>query len=302
MSGPSISLEQWRALIAVVEAGGYGAAAERLSKSQSAVTYAVQKIETQLGVKAFEPQGRRSVLTPTGEMLYRRARALVAEASDLERAAARLSAGWEAELWLAVEILFPTGLLLESLTAFGRESPSTRIEVVESVLGGTSDALRSGKVDLAVTPSIPSGFVGTPLLDCRLVAVTRCDHPLQALGRTLVPRDLRGHRHVVVRDSGGTRSRGTRTVEVDQRWTVSNLATSVAAVRDGHGFAWLPEGVIRADLQSGRLKALPLTGGGVRHLMLYLVIAEPELAGPGVQRLAEILRSVSAREDAILSG
>ena len=49
-----ISLEQWRSLVAVVEAGGYAQAAEALHKSQSAVSYAVQKIESQLGLRAFE--------------------------------------------------------------------------------------------------------------------------------------------------------------------------------------------------------------------------------------------------------
>jgi DNA-binding transcriptional LysR family regulator len=51
---PRITLEQWRALTAVVDAGGYAQAAEALHKSQSAVTYAVQKLESVLGVKVFE--------------------------------------------------------------------------------------------------------------------------------------------------------------------------------------------------------------------------------------------------------
>src|SRR4249920_2815467 len=101
-SAPYITLEQWRALIAVVEAGGYAQAAETLHKSQSAVTYSVQKIEAQLGLKAFEIQGRKAMLTPTGQMLYRRALALVSDASELEKAAKTLSAGWEAEIGLAV--------------------------------------------------------------------------------------------------------------------------------------------------------------------------------------------------------
>jgi hypothetical protein len=47
---PHISLEQWRALIAVVDGGGYAQAAAAIHKSQSAVTYAVQKLEAILGV------------------------------------------------------------------------------------------------------------------------------------------------------------------------------------------------------------------------------------------------------------
>ena len=46
MMNPQITLEQWRALVTVVDAGGYAQAAEILNKSQSAVTYAVQKIES----------------------------------------------------------------------------------------------------------------------------------------------------------------------------------------------------------------------------------------------------------------
>ena len=94
---PKIGLEQRRALVAVVDAGGYAQAASLLHKSQSAVTYAVQKLEGVLDVKAFEIQGRKAVLTPTGQLLYRRARALLDEAGGLEKAARSLSAGWEPE-------------------------------------------------------------------------------------------------------------------------------------------------------------------------------------------------------------
>ena len=70
---PHISLDQWRALISVVEAGGYAQAGDTLNKSQSAIIYAVQKIESLLDIKGFEIQGRKALLTPTGQMLYRRA-------------------------------------------------------------------------------------------------------------------------------------------------------------------------------------------------------------------------------------
>ena len=293
---PHITLEQWRALIAVVDAGGYAQAAEVLHKSQSAVTYAVQKIESQLGVKAFEVQGRKAVLTPTGHMLYRRALALVGEASELEKAARKLSAGWEAEINLAVEILFPTWLLLDCLARFGRESPHTRIEVIESVLGGTPEALLKGQADLAISPRVPPGFLSTPLMRLRMVAVAHPAHPLHALGRPLSYQDLQAHRHLTVRDTGPGRDRRAATVEVESRWTVSNITTAIEAARLGHGFAWFPEERIREELARGQLKPLPLGGGEERFVELYLILADPELAGPGVRRLAEILGESVARE------
>src|SRR5271169_392026 len=155
---PRISLEQWRSLLAVVDAGGYAQAAAALHKSQSAVTYAVQKMESLLGVKVFQVQGRKAHLTAPGVVLYRRAKALLEEARALEGAAASLAAGWESELRLAVEIIFPTWLLLNCFARFGEERPETRIELYESVLSGTEEALLQHRVELAICSQVPRGF------------------------------------------------------------------------------------------------------------------------------------------------
>ena len=73
---PHITLEQWRALTAVVDAGGYAQAAEVMHKTQSSVSYAVQKLESVLGVKVFKVEGRKAVLTPTGSATSDRSRRL----------------------------------------------------------------------------------------------------------------------------------------------------------------------------------------------------------------------------------
>lgn len=294
MSAPKISLEQWRALLGVVEAGGYAQAAEALHKSQSAISYAVQQIESRLGVKAFEVQGRKAVLTATGQLLVRRAKALLDEAAGLERAAGALSAGWEAELRLAVEIIFPNRVLLPALAAFGEVSPHTRIELIESVIGGTSEALLSGKADLAIAPVIPQGFIGEALMTLRFLAVAHPDHPLHQLNRPLTPADLRNHRHLVVRDSGAARDPRQQTLDAKQRWVVSHMSTSIQAVAMGYGFSWFPEDKIVDELAAGTLKALPLRDGAERFLTLYLIFADRDCAGPGLLRLSEILRETAA--------
>jgi DNA-binding transcriptional LysR family regulator len=292
----TITLEQWRTLIAVVDTGGYAQAAEVLHKSQSSVTYAVQKIEALLGLKAFEIQGRKAILTPTGQFLYHRARALLDESNALERAAKKLSAGWEAEIRIAAEIIFPTWLLLDCFNQFGTESPHTRIEFIESVLGGTTEALLHGTADLAITGMIPPGFLGIPLLRLRFVPVASPAHPLHQLGRELTLEDLRKYRHLVVRESGSKRDTRVFSVDTTQRWTVSHSATSIEAVRMGYGFAWFSEEKIRNELRDGCLKPLPMRDGGERFAELYLVLADPDSAGPGTRRLAEIIREAVGAE------
>ena len=290
MTSPRISLDQWQALMAVVDAGSYAKAAEALHKSQSTLTYAVQKLESLLGVKAFAMQGRKSVLTPTGQLLYRRARALLSDASGLEQAARAVSAGWEPEIYIAAEVIFPTWLLLQCLARFNAESPHTRIEVIESVLGGTNEALLQGQADLAISGRIPQGFAGDALMRLRFIPVAHPDHALHKPQRPLTTRDLRSHTHLVVRESGSRRSTKTLTVDTAQRWTLSNMATSIEAARTGYGFAWYPEERIRDELAAGTLKELPMRDGGERFVELYLIFAERDSAGPGTLRLAEIIR------------
>jgi len=288
---PRISLDQWRALVAVVDEGGYAAAAGALHKSQSAVTYAVQQIEKLLGVKVFRIEGRKAVLTPTGRMLHSRARTLIDEASRMEHAAHRASAGWEAEIAIAVEIIFPTWLLLRCLDRLGAEAPHARIEVIETVIGGAPEALLERKVDLALTPRIPPGFYGQSLMRMRFVPAAHPDHPLFRLGRRPTLDDLRKHRQLVVRDTAVKRDRRGAFIEAESRWTVGHMATSLQAARMGFGFAWYPEEKIREELAAGELKVLPLATGGEQFAEIYLVLADPDGAGPGVRRLAEILET-----------
>jgi DNA-binding transcriptional LysR family regulator len=286
-TAPRITLEQWRALQAVVEAGGYAQAAGAMHKSQSTLTYAVQQIQKLLDVKVFEIRGRKAVLTEAGRVLYRRARSLLEEAALLERGAAAMAQDWQPELRLAVEIIFPTWMLLESLGEFAKERPETRIEVYETVLSGTQELLAEGRVDIAIG-SEHAGISGMPLIRMPFMAVAHPDHPLHHVGRLLTPRDLKAHRHIFVRDTGTQRKPD---VGAELRWTVSNKATSIRAVTMGLGFAWLPMDTIRDELAAGTLKPLPLKEGVQRDAQLFLAFADPEFPGRDASRLAEIIRT-----------
>lgn len=293
---PRVTLEQWRALVAVVEAGGHAQAAARLHKSQSSITAAIHALQERLGLRAFAIEGRRAVLTPAGQMLYQRARALLEDAGGLEQAARRASAGWEPEITIAVEVLFPTWLMLRCLARFGAESPQTRIEWLETVIEGTQEALRDGIAQLGIAPVVPPSMTGEPLLEVHFVPAAHPEHPLHRLGRELTLRDLRRHRHLVVRDTALRRDKSRVNIDVAQRWTVSAMATSIGAASRGLGFAWFPEDKIRQELASGQLKVLPIRGNRERRAHLHLVLPDPDAAGPGTLRLAQIIREEVARD------
>lgn len=292
MEYPRISLEQWRALVGVVEAGGYAQAAAQIHKSQSTLSHAIQQLERLIGAKVFKLQGRKSVLTPTGELLYRRGKALVDEATQLERTARKLAAGWEPEIRLAVEVLFPGWLLFRCLERFSEEHPDIRLEIYETVMGGTDEALMQGKVDLAIGTYVPEGFLADSLLQARIICAAHPEHPLHQLNRVLTLDDLSAHRQLVIRDSGTQRTRQATWLN-ERRWTVSHKSTAIRAAVAGFGYAWFPEETIREELDAGKLKPLPLQEGSELVGTLYLMYGDREAAGPGVRRIAELLHEVS---------
>ena len=287
---PRIGLDQWAILVSVVEAGGYARAGEALHKSQSTLTYQIQRMEEALGLKVFEIRGRKAVLTAAGEVLYRRGKTLLDEAGRLEQVAGELAKGWEAEIRLAAEIIFPTWLLVQCMGSFSAEHPDTRIELYETVLGGTDEALAARRVDFAITSRLPPGFIGDVLMPVRALCVAAPSHPLHHLGRPATLEDLRQHRHLVIRDSGVHRTRSAGFLN-EQRWTVSHKATSLHAVVLGFGYAWFPDEAIRGELERGALVPVPLREGAERQGSLYLVFADRDAAGPGVLRLADIIRA-----------
>lgn len=287
---PKVSLDQWRALLAVIDAGGYAKAAEMLNKSQSAVSYAIQQLETALGVAVFELQGRRAVPTPAGDLLYRRARLLLEQADRLEKAAASLSAKIEPLVRLAVDLIVPPERILCCLETFAQDFPDTRVEIFESVLSGTEEALLQRQVDIAIGARVPPGFLGEYLMPVTLRGVSSPDYPLQHLGRTVTYEDLRQYRQIIVRDSGVYRRHTEGWQEAEQRWTVSHTKTSLEAVRRGLGYAWLPEAYVLEDLATGRLSLIAVEVGAERVASTYLTYADKDLAGPATRRLAEILK------------
>jgi DNA-binding transcriptional LysR family regulator len=290
MSNPRVSLDQWRTLQAVVEQGGFAQAAKHLHRSQSAVSYAVQRLQDNLGVPVLRLEGRRAVLTEAGEVVLRRARQLLRDADALETLAHELKAGWEAEIRLVVDAAFPTEILMAALQAFAPHGRGTRVLMQEVVLSGAMDALREGTADVVISAGMPEHVLADELIEIEFIAVAHPDHPLHQLGRALEFSDLRREMQIVIRDSGHYQVADHGWLESEHRWTVSSIDRAVATVMRGLGFAWLPRHCLASPLDAGQLKILPLTQGQSYRTDLYLSYAHPEHVGLATRLLTRHLQ------------
>ena len=288
MAHPKVTLEQWRVLQAVVDSGGFAQAAEALHRSQSSVSYAVQKLQEQLGTRLLHIVGRKAELTEAGKALLRQSRQLLESANELENMAQMITTGWEAEIQLVVDAAYPTQELIHVLKQFEPLSQGTRVQLKEVILSATEEALQTGSADLVITAFMPPGFLGDLLTEIDFLVVAHPDHPLHKLGRELVARDLQQSLQVIISDSGTSQSRDVGWQGAEHRWTVTKLETAVETVRHGLGFAWLPIHMIEQQLKSGELKPLPLREGQRYQAQFYLVRGRPNQTGPATEKLAEL--------------
>jgi DNA-binding transcriptional LysR family regulator len=281
------SLEQWAVLAAVVDHGGFAQAAMALNRSQSAVSYAVARLQEALAVPLLVIEGRKAVLTAHGRVLLKRSRSLLADLGKLELLARSLSQGWEPELRLVVDAAFPRERLLSIVGELQQLCPNTQMQLSDAVLSGAEDAIVDGTADVVVTTRVPPGYLGDWLLDVTFVAVAKSDHALFSFDHALTPADLTRHAQVVIRDSGVKQPRDDGWLGAELRCTVSSMEASLATVEAGLAYAWLPEHLIQGPLDRGVIRRLPLVAGGSRNVPLNLVLVNADLAGPAARAAVE---------------
>ncbi|HEV2702459.1 MAG TPA: LysR family transcriptional regulator [Steroidobacteraceae bacterium] len=287
MSLPRTSLEQWAVLAAVIDRGGFAQAAQALHRSQSAISYAVARLQESVGIALMSIQGRRAVLTPHGETLLRRARPLLQELATLEEAALSLDRGWESQLKLVVDVCFPRDRLVHIVAELGAACPHTQLQLADAVLSGAEEAITDQSADVVVTSRVPADYLGDLLMQVPFIAVAHPDHPLLGLQRPLTVSDLARHTQVVVRDSGVNKPRDEGWLGAERRFTVSSMEASLTMVTAGLAFAWLPEHLVAPALAAGTARALPLVTGATRHVTLYLVLVHAQVAGPAAHEAAQ---------------
>src|SRR5690606_22398553 len=156
----AITLEALRVLDAIDRKGSFGAAAEAWFKAPSALSYTVQKLETDLGITLFDRSKPKPQLTAAGRLLPAQGRELLHAATATEEAVQQLESGWETQLRIALDTVLPIAPLLQQINAFNQLDKRVAITISEEVLGGTWDALTAARCDLALGASgeLPKGI------------------------------------------------------------------------------------------------------------------------------------------------
>ena len=256
-----LTIDSLQVIDAIARKGSFAAAASDLHRVPSAITYSVRQLEEALGVELFDRRGHRAVLTEAGRELLREGRKLLEAAADLECRVQQVAKGWESELRIAVDTLIAPHKLYGVLAEFYGQGQGTRLRLASEVLGGTWDALASGRADLAIGAAgdAPSGrnFATQPLGRVRMVLVAAPFHPLASEPEPVSEARVQRHRAVSVADT--SRQLAPRTVGMlsgRDVLTVAGIEDKAAAHVAGLGVGFLPSWIAGREAAAGRLKVL----------------------------------------------
>jgi DNA-binding transcriptional LysR family regulator len=287
-----LSLDALQVLDAIDRRGSFAAAAEELHRVPSAITYSVQQIEEGLDVLLFDRRGHRAKLTEAGRELLGEGRHLLRAAADLECRVKQVASGWESELRIAVDTMVGLDKLLGVVSEFYAGNAGTRLRFLHEVLGGTWDALASGRADLAIgaTGDGPpgTGFTTRPLGRIELALVAAPFHAAAREAGPLSAAAVQAYRAVSIADS--SRLLPPRTVGLlsgQDVLTVPTLEAKVAALVAGLGIGSIPRWIAEREAYAGRLRILEAASGVRSGELLYAW--NPERAGKALKWFARRL-------------
>jgi DNA-binding transcriptional LysR family regulator len=290
------SIDHLLVLLAVVEAGGFTAAAKRLGRAISAVSYAIDTLEQQLGISLFDRgTTRKPRLTRQGQAIVSEARAVAQSIEALRARVTGLLDNLEPEVSLVVDSLFPGDRLVTLLRDFHVEFPSVPVRLLVETLGGVDRVIRSGAASIGVGSRVHMGAQGMRRIEIagvQMIPVAAPSHPLAAADEAAAPRP-RDYVQLILSEQPSGEGQDFAVVSLDT-WRVGDITVKHKLLLGGIGWGGMPEPMVRADIEAGRLVRLNLRDWRGGEYSMQVVHKADTPPGPAGRWLIERLVTLSA--------
>lgn len=275
--------DEFRYFVAIVEAGTYRRAAQRLHLTQPALSAAIARLESQVGARVLDRGRRGASPTAAGTALLPHARAALAAVDAGLRAVAEIEGLHDGEVRLAAGATACTYLLPSVLARYREAHPGIRFLLRESASDEALESLYAGDIDIAVT----TAEGGEPWYTDELILVRAPDFP--------APPEIERARFVTF----GRRSTSRALLdalfpEADVVMELGSIAAVKGNVRARIGVALVSRHAVERDLAQGLLVRIPHPGTPVKR-PLSLVHQGVARLPPAAAALRELLLSPQGR-------
>ncbi len=287
------TLDQISVFLTIVETGSFTAAAKKLNRATSVISYALTNLEAQLGVALFERAGaRRPRLTEAGRALLSDSRSISLALDGLLAKARGLTQGLEAEVALVVDVMLPACRLVGALDEFARVFPTVTLRLKVEALGAVTQAVLDGEVAFGISGPLPvendilsSGPAGS----VRLVAVAGPNHPLAQIKTRIALGQTRDHIQLVLTDRSPLTQGRDFGVFAVRSWRLADLGAKHALLLAGLGWGNMPLDMVADDIKLGRLAQLDIEAPADLVYPFHTLHRSDAPPGPAGQWLMERL-------------
>ena len=267
-------------LVAIADGGSFTAASSRLGLSPSAVSKAVTRIESRLGVRLLQRTTRHVSFTDAGEAYVARGRRLIAELEALEREASSRDGTLRGTLRVSAPMVYGSVEVAPVLAALARKHPALDVHLkcddrlVDMVVE---------RIDVAVRmlSALPAEFVARHLGDDRRGLFASPSYLRSARAPKTLD-DLASHA-VVAFSGAATKLRHGRIV-----FATDSLLAAREAARGGLGIAELPHYLARDDVAAGSLREV-LSGALPTTRKIYALYLPSRYLPPQVRAFVDLL-------------
>jgi LysR family transcriptional regulator, hydrogen peroxide-inducible genes activator len=307
LASHAFTTRQLQYAVAVADARSFRRAAATCGVSQPSLSAQLAQLEAALGVRLFERDRRRVLMTAAGEDLVARARRVLVETDDLSDAARRLGDPTGATLRLGVIPTISPYLLPRIVPALQRASPRRVIRWIEDKTPALLQAVRSGTLDGALLAlEVPLGDLERePIARDPFMLAASPSHPLaQPANRPVELGELRGASLLLLDDGHCLRDQAlavcslVRPRELDFRAT--SLPTLAQMVSSGVGVTLLPRLAIETESRHATLAIRPLADARA-YRTLGLVWRKTAPLASSLREIAVTIRRAYAPDEIVTS-
>lgn len=263
-----LSLDALLVLEAIEKYGSLTAAAEKLFKTPSALSYTVQKLENDLSLTLLDRSGHKMAFTENGLIILEKGRELLNSARIIEQQIDYLK-HFDASLTIGVDIAFPFHLLPPLLEKFYTQFPHVSLVFVREILDGVWTGLIENHFDLVLgalsKPPTVSHLAYRALGHLDHVFVHAPTHPLASVSLPLSPKEIKKHRAITV---GNSRQDIQTDLLIDKDQAtikVDSFEAKQQLLLAGIGCGYLPAYLATPNVNAGRLISHAIDGRCIRE-------------------------------------
>jgi DNA-binding transcriptional LysR family regulator len=257
--------DQLASFLEVAKLQSFSRAAEKIYRTQPAISAQVRLLEQECGEKLFDRSGKKVMLTPAGEILRRYAEKILGLQKEALQAIAELNQTPRGKLYIGANEATCLYVLPKTFAHFKQLYPLVQISIYRNFSHKIVQKVQEGAVDLGIVtlPQSAPNMEIIPVFKDEVQAVVPKNHPL-AKNRTVSVAEL-AHFPMILPKTGHTRVVIDRLLR-EQRdklqisMELASVETQKKFVGAGLGISLISRSYAQAEVAAGVLRLIPLAG------------------------------------------